>query len=123
MIFCRTFTIICAILLLTSNAYAKGGLLTLMAIGNNQKQMEKALKQETRIYEDVKEGVEDGKITEGVSQNYIIKKYGEPVVIITEEGMEKWLYKPGYATHFDNIKIYLLFDADGILQQIEIRKP
>ena len=123
MIFCRTFTIICAILLLASNAYSKGGLSTLMAIGNNQKQMEKALKQETKIYEAIKKGIEKDKIVEGVTQDFILKKYGEPVVVITEEGMAKWLYKPGYATHFDNIKIYLLFDADGMLQQIETREP
>ena len=89
--------------------------------GRSQEKMQKILKEETKIFEKVKKAVEAGKIKKGQSRDLILKKYGEPVVIISKKNnIEKWVYKPGYASHFDNIKAYLFFNEKGELKEIKL---
>ena len=73
----------------------------------------------TKAYDAVKEGIEEGTLAVGESQDTIKKEYGEPVVVIPANGkFEKWIYKPGYVSHFDGVKIYLYFDNDRKLANI-----
>lgn len=107
-------------LLIASNSYADG-LAALVEVSKGQQQMEKILNKETETYEVVKKALETGSIEKGQSQDLIRKRYGEPILIIPEkEGMKRWVYKPGYATHFDKIKIYLFFDEDKKLKEVKI---
>ncbi|MBL7068591.1 MAG: hypothetical protein ISS34_01860 [Candidatus Omnitrophica bacterium] len=90
----------------------------LMKIAREQQEMERILKEETDIYNCVKDAVKKKKIAVGESQATIIKKYGKPVVAISKEGsLERWVYKPSYASYFDRTKIYLFFDGK-ILKEI-----
>lgn len=101
-------------------AYAGGGLGALIEVGKNQAAMQKALDKETKAYEAVKKGMEKGKIKKGDSGDLIRKRYGEPVIALSDKiYAEKWLYKPGWASHFDGIKIYLFFDSDKKLCAIK----
>lgn len=104
----------------TANCYA-GGLSALIKLGKSQKEMQKTLNEETKTFKVVKNGIVAEKIKKGQSQDLIREQYGEPVVIISEKNdTEKWVYKPGYASHFDNIKIYLHFDGAKRLKEIKI---
>ncbi|MBL7157007.1 MAG: hypothetical protein ISS92_02465 [Candidatus Omnitrophica bacterium] len=92
----------------------------LIKVGKSQAQMEKALAKETKSYKAVKKAVESGTIKVGDEANSIKKRFGSPLVIIPQkDNSEKWVYKPGYATHFDNIKIYLFFDSNNRLSGIK----
>jgi len=108
-------------LLLLSGMAAAEGLNTLISVGKSQAKMASALEDETEIYEKVKRGIKRGDIQKGDDQNSIRRSYGEPVVIMPREGGgERWVYKPGYASHFDGIKIYLFFDENKKLDEIQV---
>ena len=114
------YTLILFLSLTSSSVYADG-LGTLIQVGKSQDAMERALRQETKVYEAVKKGVETGTIDKGETQDAIRKNYGDPVVVLSEKNnTEKWVYKPGYTSHFDGIKIYLFFDEDKKLIGIKM---
>ncbi|MFH0732897.1 MAG: hypothetical protein V2A72_08300 [Candidatus Omnitrophota bacterium] len=113
---------IIAILLLLSFAtscYAEG-LSSLAEAAKAADDAQKTLAAETKIYEAVKKAIENDQIKQGQSQDEIRKLYGEPLVIIQEKNnIEKWVYKPGHATYFDNVKTYLFFDENKSLIKTE----
>lgn len=109
-----------AVSLIASNCYGEG-LSTLAAYGKVQEKMQKVLDSETKAFNAVKKGIENGSIKKGQAQDYIEKRYGKPVIAIPDkEYPEKWVYKPGYATWFDGIKIYLYFDQYQTLMGVKI---
>ena len=98
-----------------------GPLFELMAVGESQKAMEKELAKETKAYKAVKRAIEKGRIKKGESVDEIRRKYGAPVITLSDrQYAEKWVYKPGYASFFDGIKIYLFFDEDKTLKGVKI---
>ena len=91
----------------------------LIKVGKSQDAMGKALAKETKQYKAVKKAVEQGAIKVGDSASSIKKRFGEPVLISNQkDNGQKWVYKPGHATHFDNVKIYLFFDSSQCLSEI-----
>lgn len=100
------------------NSYADG-LSTLSKVSSSMGKMQKVLDNETKTYKSVLRGIKRGRIKEGQSQDEVSKRYGEPVIVIPENNMEKWVYKPAHASYFDNIKVYLFFDPDKKLAKIE----
>lgn len=97
------------------------GLDGLIQAGESQARIQKALDEETRTFESIKNAVETGEIKKGLSQKFILKRYGAPVITLPDKKyQEKWVYKPGYATWFDGVKIYLFFDSEENLQGIRI---
>jgi len=111
--------IISILLIISINAYAEG-LSTLAKVGKSQDAMARALNEETKQFKDLKDAIERGAIKKGESQEEIKARYGEPVIAIAgKDNTEKWVYKPGYATWFDGIKIYLFFDSDKKLHEIK----
>ena len=97
------------------------GLMKLIEVGESQEKFQKELAKETESFEAVKEAIGRGEIEKGQSREFIRELCGKPVVVIYEEdGEEKWVYKPGYATFFDNNKVYLFFDKEGLLKNCEI---
>ena len=116
----RQLTIVVLLLLFTAYAYPDG-LSSLAKVGKSQGSMAKALKGETKTFERVRKAIENARIKAGQPRDLIRKQYGEPVVIIAEENeIERWVYKPGYASFFDNNKIYLFFDGRGELESIRV---
>ncbi len=96
------------------------GLGTLIEAGESQSAMFKDSKKETSHYNNVKNAIREKEIEIGQKQKFIKRYFGEPVIIMTDEkDWEKWAYKPAGASWFDNIKICLFFDENGILKEIK----
>ena len=113
--------IITILFLLSATTSYANGLSALIGIGKSQAAMQETLKKETKAFEAIKKAIETGAIKKGAPQDSIRSRYGKPVVIISKEGKpEKWVYKPGYATHFGGVKIYLFFDEAKKLTGIQI---
>ena len=113
-----------AIFMISVNCHGEG-LSSLAEVGKEQEQMERELKTETKTYEKIKKALSRESITIGQSQEAILKSYGEPVIIVPEQGeySERWVYKPGNATYFENQKIYLYFDNNKTLAAIKDSEP
>ena len=107
--------IILQMLLVVKNAHAD--LKTLINIGKSQERMAKALKEETKNYNKVKEAILEEELEEGISSEKIKKKCGEPIIDIfdNKRNVYKWLYMPETSTHFEGEKIYLYVDEEGVL--------
>lgn len=103
----------------SSFSYAEG-LDTLIAVARSQGDIQKAYKEETETFNDVKRGIDRGSIKKGQPKEDIRKNYGEPVVSTQDftTKMEKWIYKPAASTYSEGIRIYLFFDKDGNLGEI-----
>ena len=111
--------IILILLNITVSVYAEG-LSTLIEVGKSQNAMQKTLDKETKSFEALKKAIQKGAIKKGESQDVIKKRYGEPVIILPDKQYaKKWVYKPGYATWFDGVRIYLFFDDDKKLKKIK----
>jgi len=111
--------VILTLLSITTSIYAEG-LSTLANVGKSQDAMQRALNKETKSFEKIKKAIEKGTIKKGDRKDTIRKHYGEPVVILPDKQYaEKWVYKPGYASWFNGIKIYLFFDSNNELEGIK----
>jgi hypothetical protein len=110
-----------AVLICLASMCCADGLSSLAAVGESQKEMVKILDKETIAFEAVQKAVKYDQITEGQTQEEIQRRYGKPVLVFAEDATETWVYKPGYATWFDTIKVYLHFDATGTLAQTEMQ--
>ncbi|MFC1658867.1 hypothetical protein ACFL1D_05745 [Candidatus Omnitrophota bacterium] len=84
----------------------------LRSLGANDKLKQQQLSQETKNFQKIKKYIEERRIKEGVSRNYAIRAFGEPVVILPLSQGEKWAYKPRGADWFAGEKAYLFFDAN-----------
>ncbi len=115
---CVILVFVCCVFSFSASA---GPLFELMAVGESQKAMEKELAKETKAYKIIKKAIEKGQIKKGESADEIRRRYGAPVITLSDEQYaEKWVYKPGYASHFDGIKIYLFFDDDKTLKGVRV---
>jgi hypothetical protein len=122
------------IIILSTDAYAsrerrkrvrwvrsKTGLGSLMTLSKDRDAMVAEYKNETRNYERVREDLDGGLLSKGMSDKEIIKKYGKAVVVMpeSEDGMVRWVYKPGWADHVEGPKAYLFFSPDGSLESCQ----
>ena len=87
----------------------------LIKLGRNDKLKQKALKQETANFQKVKMLIDNNKIKDGISAKSAIKKFGEPVVVLSTSKGEKWAYKPADADWIGGEKIYLFFNQEDSL--------
>ena len=117
----KIFTIAILTLLAFNRCAYADALGTLIDVGKSQSAMGKALDRETKAYDRIKRGIETGCLKKGQTANEVRSEYGDPVVVSEEkDGTSRWVYKPGYASHFDGIKINLLFDKEKKLAKIEV---
>ena len=105
------------LLLLLCVSNARADLKTLLELGKNQDRIAKALKQETKNYNKVKEAIGSGELKEGEPADKIREEYGEPVIDVFDKKRNtvKWLYMPETSTHFEGEKLYLFMDKDDKL--------
>lgn len=98
------------------------GLGTLIQAGKSMDDAQRQFAQETAAFEKVKAALEGCAIKKGLPQGDIIKQYGHPQVAIQDakSKREKWVYKPGSSTYFEGIKIYLFFDSEGLLDEMQV---
>lgn len=101
------------------NCYADG-LGALIELGRGQAEMQKAYAEETKIFERMKRGIDNGAVQKGQSKEDIGNEYGEPVVMLQEKGREKWVYKPAGSSFFKGIRVNLFFDEKGLLDEIVV---
>lgn len=102
------------------SAHAEG-LSTLSQVAKNQDSMLGETQKETKAFNAVKKGLENGTLTKGQTQDIIRSRFGEPVVTLTNsDGNEKWIYKPAHASYFNGIKIYLFFNTEKTLAGIKM---
>jgi hypothetical protein len=99
------------------------GLDSLIEVGKAQTDIQKSYSEETAAYNAVKQALAKGEIRKGQTNSDILSRYGQPVVMVKEYGTErdKWVYKPAKSTFFEGAKIALLFDKNGILEDINIQ--
>jgi len=98
------------------------GLDTLIEVGKGQAQIKKAYEEETNAVVRVKKAVDRGDFEKGQGKAEIARRYGEPVIVTTESGgiREAWVYKDPSDSFFKGTKVYLFFDAGGILDEIRV---
>ena len=87
----------------------------LIALGRNDKLKQQALNQETKNFKRLKNYINNDKIKKGISAKSATKKFGEPVVVLSETKGERWAYKPSDANWIGGEKIYLFFNEVGKL--------
>jgi len=111
-----------AVMIITASACYAEGLDSLVEVARSQGKIQEEYSKETRVFESVKKAIDKGVIKKGQPKDEIAKKYGQPVVVVPEYGIdrEKWVYKPSSSTFFDGIKIYLFFDKDNKLDEISV---
>lgn len=103
---------------------SKWGLDALIKLSGDRSKMVREYNKETENYDELKKGINHGQLEKGESASSIRKRWGEPVISFLEENGqgERWVYKPGEVSFFDDEKIYLFFDAQGTLinwQEVE----
>ena len=91
----------------------------LIQLGRNDKLKQRALNQETKNFKRVKNYIDSNKIKMGISTKSAIKRFGEPVVVLSETEGERWAYKPSDADWIGGEKIYLIFDEESSLSDWE----
>ena len=87
----------------------------LRSLGHNDKLKQQALRQETVIFQRLKNYIETNRIKKGASGKSVMRKFGEPVSVLTDIDGEKWAYKPRDADWIEGEKIYLFFNAKSYL--------
>jgi len=109
------------ILSFSTYAFAEG-LQTLIKVGKDMAEMSKALDDETKNFENVRRAIDKGILKPGKPKSSIRQEYGAPVVEFPKEAHSKetWVYKPASSSFFEGIKIYLIFDDNGNLEETKI---
>jgi hypothetical protein len=99
-----------------------GGLDTLIEVARNQGEIAKSNKEETDNYGRVKRAIANGSLAKGTPKTQVRKLYGSPVVEFKDDniGKEKWVYKDAGSSFFDGMKIYLIFDDAGNLEETKV---
>ncbi len=108
----------------SGSCYADG-LDSLIEVGKAQAEIQKAYKSETETYKSVQRAVDSGSIKKWQPKAEISKLYGEPVIVVDDQrtGRQKWVYKPAESDFMKGgPKVNLYFDAQGLLDEIEIEK-
>ncbi len=118
--FRQPFILTAALLVLTGCAGFTekiSGLKTLSALGQSEKIKQQALNQETKNFRKIEKAVAGGVLQEGQFSHEVRMRYGDPVVVVPEGRMEKWVYKPGYEDWMGGERIELYFDENAKLAQ------
>lgn len=121
----RTPAIAVIILLCAPFNVFADGLDALVEVGRSQGEIAKTLNQETKNFENVRRALEKGILKNGMPSDAIRKLYGDPVIEFKEGAKVKWVYKAAESSFSDGLKIYLIFDGDGSLEEaktVDLRK-
>jgi hypothetical protein len=95
----------------------------LLEVAKSQSKAQNQLEAETKYFNNLKTAVEEGRIKSGFSKAHIKRTIGPPVIIQDEDYGQRWVYKPADATFFDNNKIYLYFNEEGLLTKYKVFEP
>ena len=96
---------------------SKDGIKALMAFAKSHGKMIQELKEETENYRKIAAALDRGQLKHGESAKRIKTRYGEPVIVLSEEGerLTKWVYKPSDKSFFSDEKVYLIFNKENEL--------
>ena len=115
--------IIAAVMVIASSAQIRAeGIDSLIEVGKSMADINEAMAEETRVFNAVKAAVDLGAIKKGLTKDSIREQYGEPVIINDDSATkrEKWGYKPSTSSFLKGIRIYLYFDAKGLLDEVKV---
>jgi len=118
----RNIALIAVVIVIVSQAQIRaGGLDSLAEVGKSMADIDAAMNEETKAFNRVKAAIDSGAIKKGLSKAEIRSRYGEPVIMNDDSATkrEKWVYKPASSSFFEGIRIYLLFDDRGALDEIK----
>ena len=87
---------------------------TLMDLGNEQVGQKRYVDARDAKFKLLYDDVKNNRLQAGGMKKRVVARYGEPVL---EEGLTL-VYRP-VTNFFGKAKIYLTFDADGVLKQIK----
>ena len=104
---------------------SKTGISSLMTLSKDRGAMEADYKKETKNYEAVREAIDKGALTKGMSGDEVSKKYGDAIMILSEAdgGKTRWVYKLAAVNYFSGSKVYLFFNSTGELESWETVDP
>ena len=98
-----------------------GNLKTLIELSKEEKLKHKYIEEQDKSFLLIKEAILNNNLKNGLTSDFILKKYGEPVLIYPLDNKEEWVYKPG-GLKLDREKIYLYFDKNKRLIDYKIKK-
>ena len=111
-IFLTSFLIILA----TSCSSLRG----LMEYSAEQDALQRSVAEQEKKAERLFKDIEENKLVTGkTSQQEVMRRYGEPVLVKEIDKREQWLYRTAME-YFSSKKAYLLFDEKGILENVEV---
>lgn len=98
------------------------GLASLIELGRNMDEMAKIERQETDNFDKVDKATKNKFIKIGQPKDLVRKEYGDPVIELKDgaNGFETWIYKAAASNYFKGTKIYLVFNSEGLLNDIKV---
>lgn len=118
----KDIALIAVVIVIISQAQIRAeGLDSLVVVGKSMADIDAAMNEETKAFNRVKAAIDNGAIKKGLSEAEIRSRYGEPVIMNDDSATkrERWVYKPASSSFFKGIRIYLLFDDGGALDEIK----
>jgi len=88
-----------------------GNLKTLIELSEEEKLKLSDIKSQDRSFLLIKDAVLNNKLRKNTTSDFILKRYGEPILIYPLDDKEEWIYKPS-GLKLDREKIYLYFDKN-----------
>lgn len=85
---------------------------TLADQGKHEDLKNKALKEDEARFDKVRRALLNQEIKPGFSKKDITQEYGEPVVVVSEDFGESWLYHARAKGFFSAPKVYLYFNKE-----------
>ena len=90
---------------------------TLVEMGKEEKGKEEALAQDDQSFKNLRKAIRRRKLKEDLSRGEVVKRFGEPVAVFSEDKGERWLYESKKGGWFTVPKIYLYFDENNQLKK------
>lgn len=108
-------------MVMMSSSVDADGINTLITAGKSMDSARRELSAETAAFERVKSAVYSGAIRKGLSAQSVASQYGEPVVKNEDFSTkrERWVYKPAGSSFFEGARIYIYFNANGLVDEVK----
>jgi len=99
-------------------------LLTLKGLADEQVAMNQYIEKQDQIFELMLEKAKAGTLDQYLNKRKILRTFGDPIFVKhvkrDDQELESWMYR--YSTEFfDSEKIYLYFDLDGNIVNLEYK--
>jgi len=90
---------------------------TLIELGKEEKGKDETLAREERSFQKIKRAIQRHRLKIGISSQKVTGRFGEPVLMHSEGGEQRWIYKARKGKWFNSPKVYLFFDETDHLKR------